>query len=262
MKESLGLLSTCQSQSIDVIYIDPPFNTGKIQSRARYKTSGEHAENLGEYDREIIDEIRYDDIYGSGYISFLRPRIQEAFRVLKNTGTFYLHLNYKEVHYAKVLCDLIFGRDNFVGEIIWAYDWGGYSKCGFPMKHQTILHYAKDIDKMYFDFDKVERVPYLAPELVSKEKAKAGKPVKSVWWISIVNTVGKEKTGYPNQKPVKLLRRLLSPVVKESGTVLDFFAGSGTTGEVALELGADVILSDNNKEAVEIMRKRLCIIKE
>jgi len=251
------LVSSLQSKTIDVIYIDPPFNTGKIQSRARYKTSGEHAENLGEYDREIIDEIKYDDIYGSGYISFLRPRVQEAHRLLNDTGTFYLHLDYREVHYAKILCDLVFGRDNFVGEIIWAYDWGGYSKHSFPMKHQTILHYAKDKKQMYFDFDKVERVPYLAPELVSKEKAELGKPVKSVWWISIVNTVGKEKTGYPNQKPIKLLRRLLSPVVKEGGTVLDFFAGSGTTGVVADELGADVTLCDNNPIAVNIMEKRL-----
>jgi len=257
----LDLLSTCQSQSIDVIYIDPPFNTGKIQSRAKYETDGTNADNLGEYARTIISNMEYADTYDD-YMFFLAPRIIEAKRVLNETGTFFLHLDYREVHYAKVLCDEIFGRDNFEGEIIWAYDWGGYSKYHFPIKHQTILHYSKDTRKHYFDFDKVERVPYLAPELVSKEKAELGKPVKSVWWISIVNTVGKEKTGYPTQKPVKLLRRLLAPVVREGDTVLDFFAGSGTTGIVASELGADVILCDNNPVAIEIMERRLWKEKE
>jgi len=255
--ECLEELRAISDSSIQAIYIDPPFNTGKIQTRAEYETSAEAGASLGEYDRSIISRIGYLDKFGNEYLEFLQPRLVEARRVLKSEGSIFIHLNYHEVHYVKVLCDHIFGRDNFIGEIIWAYDWGGYSKKRFPIKHQTILHYAKEKNCLFFDFDKVERVPYLAPNLVTKEKAEAGKPVKSVWWITIVSPTGKEKTGYPNQKPIKLMNRLLAPVVKKNEYVLDFFAGSGTTGEACRNLGVPFILVDNNPVAYEIMIRRL-----
>jgi site-specific DNA-methyltransferase (adenine-specific) len=200
--------------------------------------------------------LSYDDQFVD-YWAFLEPRLQEAHRLLKPTGTLYLHLDYRESHYAKVLLDALFGPECFLNEIIWAYDYGGKSKSRWPAKHDTILVFVKDPKQYYFDSATVDREPYMAPGLVTEEKVAKGKLPTDVWWHTIVSPTGKEKTGYPTQKPIGILRRIIQASSKEGDTVLDFFAGSGTTGVVANQLGRNFILIDQNPEALEIIKQRL-----
>jgi site-specific DNA-methyltransferase (adenine-specific) len=198
----------------------------------------------------------YDDQFAN-YWEFLEPRIEEAFRVLSNSGTLYLHLDYREAHYAKVLLDALFGPECFLNEIIWAYDYGGKSKSRWPAKHDTILVYVKDPKNYYFNSEEVDREPYMAPGLVTPEKIEKGKLPTDVWWHTIVSPTGKEKTGYPTQKPVGILRRIIQASSKPGDVVLDFFAGSGTTGFVANELGRKFILVDQNPESIEVIKMRI-----
>jgi site-specific DNA-methyltransferase (adenine-specific) len=177
--------------------------------------------------------------------------------VLNQTGTLYLHLDYREAHYAKVLLDALFGPECFLNEIIWAYDYGGKSKSRWPSKHDTILVYVKDPANYYFDSEAVDREPYMAPGLVTPEKVERGKLPTDVWWHTIVSPTGKEKTGYPTQKPVGILRRIIQASSKPEDVVLDFFAGSGTTGFVAYELARKFILVDQNPESIEVIKSRL-----
>jgi site-specific DNA-methyltransferase (adenine-specific) len=200
--------------------------------------------------------LSYDDQFAN-YWNFLEPRLEEAFRILKKTGTLYLHLDYREAHYAKVLLDALFGPECFLNEIIWAYDYGGKSKSRWPSKHDTILVYVKDPASYYFDSVTVDREPYMAPGLVTPEKVEKGKLPTDVWWHTIVSPTGKEKTGYPTQKPVGILRRIIQASSKEGDMVLDFFAGSGTTGFVANALGRKFILVDQNPESIEVIKNRL-----
>jgi site-specific DNA-methyltransferase (adenine-specific) len=200
--------------------------------------------------------LSYDDQFAN-YWEFLEPRLEEAFRILNQTGTLYLHLDYREAHYAKVLLDALFGPDCFLNEIIWAYDYGGKSKSRWPSKHDTILVYVKDPTKYFFDSESVDREPYMAPGLVTPEKVEKGKLPTDVWWHTIVSPTGKEKTGYPTQKPIGILRRIIQASSKEGDVVLDFFAGSGTTGFVANELGRRFILVDQNPESIEVIKNRL-----
>jgi site-specific DNA-methyltransferase (adenine-specific) len=200
--------------------------------------------------------LSYDDQFAN-YWEFLEPRIEEAFRVLVNSGTLYLHLDYREAHYAKVLLDSLFGPDCFLNEIIWAYDYGGKSKSRWPAKHDTILVYVKDPKNYYFNSEEVDREPYMAPGLVTLEKIEKGKLPTDVWWHTIVSPTGKEKTGYPTQKPVGILRRIIQASSKPGDVVLDFFAGSGTTGFVANELGRKFILVDQNPESIEVIKMRI-----
>ncbi|MCO5316299.1 MAG: site-specific DNA-methyltransferase [Solirubrobacterales bacterium] len=178
-------------------------------------------------------------------------------RLLDERGTLYLHLDCREAHYVKVLLDRIFGRDSFLNEIIWAYDYGGKSKRRWPAKHDTILVYVKDPERYHFDSAAVDREPYMAPGLVTPEKAARGKLPTDVWWHTIVPTNGREKTGYPNQKPEGVLRRIVQASTEPGDRCLDFFAGSGTLGAVASKLGRDCVLIDRNPEAVRIMEQRL-----
>jgi site-specific DNA-methyltransferase (adenine-specific) len=200
--------------------------------------------------------LSYDDQFAN-YWEFLEPRIEEAFRVLSNSGTLYLHLDYREAHYAKVLLDALFGPESFLNEIIWAYDYGGKSKSRWPAKHDTILVYVKDPKNYYFNSEEVDREPYMAPGLVTPEKIERGKLPTDVWWHTIVSPTGKEKTGYPTQKPVGILRRIIQASSKPGDVVLDFFAGSGTTGFVAHELGRRFILVDQNPESIQVIKDRL-----
>jgi site-specific DNA-methyltransferase (adenine-specific) len=204
--------------------------------------------------RETV--LSYDDEFAD-YWSFLEPRLEEAWRLLDETGTLYLHLDFREAHYAKVLLDALFGRDCFLNEIIWAYDYGAKAKSKWPAKHDTILVYVKEPKKYYFNSTEVDREPYMAPGLVTAEKAERGKLPTDVWWHTIVSPTGTEKTGYPTQKPKGILRRIIQASSKPGDTVLDFFAGSGTTGVVAAELGRRFILMDRNQEAIEVIRGRL-----
>ena len=243
-----------------MIYIDPPFNTGRVQSRGGNTTKrSETGTRLGfkgaRYETVKKTVLSYDDDF-TDYWAFLEPRLEEAWRLLADSGTLYLHLDYREAHYAKVLLDALFGRESFLNEIIWAYDYGGKAKNRWPAKHDTILVYVKNPAKYYFDSTSVDREPYMAPGLVTPEKVARGKLPTDVWWHTIVSPTGKEKTGYPTQKPKGVLRRIIQASSAQGDLVLDFFAGSGTTGAVADELGRRFILMDQNPEAIEVMKQR------
>jgi site-specific DNA-methyltransferase (adenine-specific) len=261
--DNLTILKTIPDSSIQLVYIDPPFNTGREQQRSKVTTKRNNLGNRIGFKGERYETVKstvlsYDDQFAN-YWEFLEPRLEEAFRVLNNTGTLYLHLDYREAHYAKVLLDAMFGRECFLNEIIWAYDYGGKSKSRWPSKHDTILVYVKDPANYYFDSEAVDREPYMAPGLVTPEKVERGKLPTDVWWHTIVSPTGKEKTGYPTQKPIGILRRIIQASSKEGDTVLDFFAGSGTTGYVAHELGRRFILVDQNPESIEVIKNRLPI---
>jgi site-specific DNA-methyltransferase (adenine-specific) len=259
--DNLAILKSIPDSSVQLIYIDPPFNTGREQQRSKVTTKrSEQGNRIGfkgqRYETVKSAILSYDDQFVN-YWEFLEPRLEEAFRILNQTGTLYLHLDYREAHYAKVLLDALFGPDCFLNEIIWAYDYGGKSKSRWPSKHDTILVYVKDPGIYFFDSESVDREPYMAPGLVTPEKVEKGKLPTDVWWHTIVSPTGKEKTGYPTQKPIGILRRIIQASSKEGDVVLDFFAGSGTTGFVANQLGRKFILVDQNPESIEIIRSRL-----
>jgi site-specific DNA-methyltransferase (adenine-specific) len=259
--DNLPILKTIPVASVQLIYIDPPFNTGREQQRSKVTTrrsdSGDRIGFKGErYETVKSTILSYDDQFAN-YWEFLEPRLEEAFRILTQTGTLYLHLDYREAHYAKVLLDALFGPDCFLNEIIWAYDYGGKSKSRWPSKHDTILVYVKDPIRYYFDSESVDREPYMAPGLVTPEKVERGKLPTDVWWHTIVSPTGKEKTGYPTQKPIGILRRIIQASSKPGDVVLDFFAGSGTAGFVANQLGRSFILVDQNPESIEVIKSRL-----
>ncbi|MEY4639408.1 MAG: hypothetical protein RLY13_406 [Actinomycetota bacterium] len=259
--DNLPVLKSIPSASVQLIYIDPPFNTGRTQSRGTTTTTRTDEGNRVGFKGQRYEVVRetvlsYDDEF-EDFWSFLEPRLEEAWRLLNETGTLYLHLDYREAHYAKVLLDALFGRECFLNEIIWAYDYGGKSKNKWPSKHDTILVYVKDPAKYYFNSTEVDREPYMAPGLVTPEKVEKGKLPTDVWWHTIVSPTGKEKTGYPTQKPKGILRRVIQASSKPGDLILDFFAGSGTTGAVAGELGRKFILIDQNPESIEVISKRL-----
>ncbi len=259
--DNLGILKTLPSESVQLIYIDPPFNTGRTQSRGSTTTTRTSEGNRVGFKGQRYEIVRetvlsYDDEF-EDFWSFLEPRLEEAWRLLNETGTLYLHLDFREAHYAKVLLDALFGRDCFLNEIIWAYDYGGKSKNKWPSKHDTILVYVKNPTKYFFNSTEVDREPYMAPGLVTPEKVEKGKLPTDVWWHTIVSPTGKEKTGYPTQKPKGILRRVIQASSQPGDLILDFFAGSGTTGAVAAELNRQFILIDQNPESIEVISKRL-----
>jgi site-specific DNA-methyltransferase (adenine-specific) len=258
--DNIEILRALPAESVDLIYIDPPFNTGKVQERTQLKTvRSERGDRIGfqgqRYESIVVGKKRFADIFDD-YLAFLEPRLIEAHRVLAPHGCLYFHVDYREVHYCKVLLDGIFGRASFLNEIIWAYDFGGRPKDRWPPKHDNILLYAKAPGRHVFNVDEIERIPYMAPGLVGPEKAARGKLPTDTWWHTIVPTNGSEKTGYPTQKPLGILRRIVQASSRPGAVVLDFFAGSGTTGVAALELGRRFILVDNNLEALIVMAKR------
>ncbi len=296
--DNLQVARTFADGSFTLVYLDPPFNTGRRQGRAvetaivtpeksrapadatapsRGQVAGDapafrsHDPAVpppapaGEvkagfrgtrYERLRGDLRTYDDRFDD-YWEFLEPRLREAWRLLADDGTLYLHLDYREAHYAKVLLDALFGRDCFLNELIWAYDYGAKSRRRWPTKHDTILVYVKDPARYWFDSESVDREPYMAPGLVTPEKAARGKLPTDVWWHTIVPTGGREKTGYPTQKPEGILRRIVQASSRPGDRVLDLFAGSGTTGAVADALGRDAVLVDANPEAIAVMRTRM-----
>ena len=261
--DNLTALPDLADGAFTLIYLDPPFNTGRKQRRQSTQSvrtepgTGSVTGFKGQsYLRIKGDLLGYDDAFDN-YWEFLEPRLVEAWRLLADDGTLYLHLDYREAHYAKVLLDALFGRDSFLNEIIWAYDYGAKSKSRWPTKHDTILVYVKNPAAYYFDSETVDREPYMAPGLVTPEKAARGKLPTDVWWHTIVSPTGREKTGYPTQKPAGILRRIIQASSREGDWVLDFFAGSGTTGAVAASLGRNFVLIDENPEAIAVMRTRL-----
>ena len=266
LADGVEVARTLADGSVDLVYLDPPFNTGRRQTREQLRTRRlpEGAEdNEGDrtgfggrrYETERLGSRSFGDAYDD-YLAFLEPFLVEAQRVLAPTGSFYLHLDYREVHYAKVLADEVFGRANFVNEIIWAYDYGARPKRRWPAKHDNILFYAKDAAQNLFNGDDIERIPYMAPGLVGPEKAARGKLPTDTWWHTIVSPTGKEKLGYPTQKPLGVLERIVRASSPPGGLVADFVAGSGTAGEAALRHGRRFVLADYSPEAFEVMRRR------
>jgi site-specific DNA-methyltransferase (adenine-specific) len=259
--DNLEVLNAIPDESINLIYIDPPFNTGRVQKRQQLKTVRSTEGNRVGFKGASYETVKgkvtsYDDSF-SDYWAFLEPRLEEAWRVLAANGTLYLHLDFREVHYAKVMLDALFGLDSFLNEIIWAYDYGARSKSKWPAKHDNILVYVKDPSNYTFNNTAVDREPYMAPGLVTPEKAALGKLPTDVWWHTIVSPTGKEKTGYVTQKPEGILRRVIQASSNEGDLVMDFFGGSGTTASVAMQLGRRFITVDKNPEAIEVMKKRM-----
>ncbi len=260
--DNLHVLQSLPADSVDLIYIDPPFNTGKAQARTQIRTvrsedgTGDRTGFGGRrYETVKIGQKSYADLFDD-YLAFLEPRLVEARRVLKPNGSLYFHIDYRESHYCKILLDMIFGRDSFLNEIIWAYDYGARTRKKWPPKHDNIFWYAKDPRCYTFNYDSLDRIPYMAPSLVGPEKAARGKTPTDVWWQTIVATGGKEKTGYPTQKPLAIINRIIKASSNPGDVVMDFFAGSGTVGAACLKLDRRFILVDNNPAAIEVMRTR------
>jgi site-specific DNA-methyltransferase (adenine-specific) len=259
--DNLGVIAALPDASFQLIYIDPPFNTGRVQSRTSITTTRAEGGTRVGFQGRSYDTVKgllysYDDAFAD-YWEFLEPRLEEAWRLLGDTGTLYLHLDYREVHYAKVVLDALFGRESFLNEIIWAYDYGAKTNRRWPAKHDTILVYVKNPATYYFNNAEVDREPYMAPGLVTAAKAARGKLPTDVWWHTIVSPTGKEKTGYATQKPEGILRRIVQASSAPGDWVLDFFAGSGTTGAVAARLDRRFVLVDQNPDAVGVIRQRL-----
>lgn len=257
----MKMLINSPSELYNLIYIDPPFNTGHKQERKTIKTvADDEGDRTGfqgkKFSTEEVDYNSYDDTFDN-YVGFLRPRLEEAKRVLKANGSMFVHIDCREVHRCRLMLDDIFGSDCFMNEIIWAYDFGGRSKSKWPAKHDNILWYVKDPDNYTFNYEAMDRIPYMAPGLVGEEKAKKGKTPTDVWWHTIVPTNASERNGYPTQKPVELLARIVKVHSNPGDLLLDFFAGSGSFGEAAYLNRRNFVMVDEKKEAVEIMARRL-----
>jgi site-specific DNA-methyltransferase (adenine-specific) len=258
--DNLSVLARIPDGSIDLVYVDPPFNTGKAQRREQLRTvldeAGDRTGFAGKrYRTERLGAAAFADEFDD-YLGFLAPRLEHIHRVLAPHGSVYVHLDCREVHYVKVLMDGLFGRDNFLNEIIWAYDYGGRPRDRWPAKHDNILLYAKSLGRHVFDRDAIERIPYMAPALAGPEKAARGKLPTDTWWHTIVSPTGKEKLGYPTQKPLGVVRRAIQASSRPGGIVLDAFAGSGTTGAAALAEGRRFILVDTLPNAIAVMKRR------
>lgn len=259
LDDNLSVLRQMEDASVDLIYIDPPFNTGKRQALQRVQVVADpagdrHGFGGRSYRTAPLGMIEYEDRFDD-YLGFLSPRLAEAYRVLADNGTLYVHLDYREVHYVKIVLDNIFGRECFLNEVIWAYDYGARTTKRWPPKHDNILVYVKDRKNYVFNYEEIERIPYMAPGLVGPEKAARGKTPTDTWWQTIVPTNGSERTGYPTQKPLAILRRIIQASSNPGDVVLDFFAGSGTTGVACVELDRRFVLVDNNPAVLPIWQR-------
>lgn len=261
LDDNLHVLQGLQDDSVDLVYIDPPFGTGVARrlDSIRLGQGEKHRTGFGgrSYAYSVRSSLQYDDSMAmQDYLDFLEQRLIEIHRVLRPTGSLYLHLDFHSAHYARILLDQIFGASRFLNEIIWAYDYGGRARDKWARKHDNILWYAKS-DEWCYNRDAIDRIPYMAPGLVGPEKAARGKLPTDVWWMTIVPTNGKERTGYPTQKPLRLLERIIRASSHPGDLVADFFAGSGTTGVAARQLGRRYLLVDSNPEAIAVARQRL-----
>ena len=260
LADNMAVLPELPGESTDLVYTDPPFNTGKVQKRTRMRTvrdgNGDRVGFKGQKYRTVAVGTRSFNDRFDDFLAFLEPRLRETYRVLKPAGSLFLHLDYREVHYCKVALDQVFGRECFMNEIVWAYDYGARCRTKWAAKHDNILWYARDPGNYHFDLDECDRIPYMAPSLVGEEKAARGKIPTDTWWHTIVSPTGKEKTGYPTQKPRGVIDRIVRVHSRPGDLLCDFFAGSGTLGESAYEYGRNCLLIDNNRKALETMEKR------
>ena len=259
--DNLAVLGRLDDGCARLIYIDPPFNTGKRRTRRHSRAVRDDAsDRIGfggkRYRTESLGQTAWHDRFDD-LPAFLAPRLEQARRILTADGSLFVHLDCREVHYCKVLLDGIFGRDAFRNEIIWSYDYGGRPRNRWPAKHDNILWYSRDPQAWVFDYDAIDRIPYMAPRLAGAEKAARGKTPTDVWWQTIVSPTGREKTGYPTQKPLAILERIVRVHSAPGDLVVDFFAGSGTTGEAAARHGRRFLMVDDNPEAVAVMQRRL-----
>lgn len=259
--DCLEILPRLEPGLARLIYVDPPFNTGRTQRRDRMRVrADEQGDRVGfagrRYSVERVAAPSFADAVDD-YVGWLLPRIEASLHCLTEDGSILVHLDPRESHYVKVALDALLGRGSFMNEIVWAYDFGARTKTRWPAKHDTILWYARDPERYVFDFEAMDRIPYLAPGLVGPEKAARGKTPTDVWWHTIVPTNGKEKTGYPTQKPLGILERIVKVHSEKGDTILDFFAGSGTTGEAAARLGRRFVLVDRSPDAIATMQRRL-----
>jgi site-specific DNA-methyltransferase (adenine-specific) len=261
LADNLDVMRSLPDACLDLVYIDPPFGTGRVRRLDSIRTGRGKGRRVGfggrEYQFEVVSRLRYrDHLAGDRFLEFIYQRLLEIHRLLTPQGSLYLHLDFRTAHYARLLLDEIFGPERFLNEIIWAYDYGGRPRDRWPRKHDTILWYAKS-DRWIFERSQISRIPYLAPGLVGAEKAARGKLPTDTWWLTIVPTRGRERTGYPTQKPLALLDRIVRASSREGDLVADFFCGSGTTGVAAQALGRRYLLVDDNPEAIAITRRRL-----
>jgi site-specific DNA-methyltransferase (adenine-specific) len=259
--DNAGVLDRLPPGTFDLVYLDPPFNTGRAQARRTLSVAADaDGDRVGfggrRYSSRLLRSLSYDDSF-SDYLAFLEPRLTRIRELLAPHGTLYFHIDYREAHYCKLLLDELFGREAFLNEIIWSYDYGAKPRRRWPAKHDTILVYVRTPGGHHFDADAVEREPYMAPGLVTAEKAARGKRPTDVWFHTIVPTNGLEKTGYPSQKPEGVLRRLVAASSRPGGWCLDPFAGSGTLGAVCKALDRRFVLIDDNSVAIEVMCARL-----
>ena len=236
--DNLDVLESFSDNSIDLVYADPPFNTGK---------------DWGAFNDKWEKGL-------AGYLDFIRPRIEEIHRILKDTGSFYLHCDPTASHYLKVLCDQIFGITNFQNEIVWGYRTGGNSKKRFPKKHDVLLFYTKSPDYQHTPLK--ERIYYrssfLASDIDEKGRHYADTYIRDVWDdIGILLNIHKERIGYPTQKPIALLERVINASSNKNDVVLDPFCGSGTTLDAAHKLGRNWIGIDEGEQAIETTTFRL-----
>jgi len=261
--DNLDLMGAEPAESVQLAYLDPPFNTGRAQTRRTLSTTAA-ADGAGDrtgfggrrYTTQLLEQSSYRDAFDD-YLGFLEPRLREVRRLLHPTGTLYFHIDWREAHYCKLLLDELFGRECFLNELIWAYDYGAKPRSRWPQKHDTILVYVRDPERYLFDAEAVDREPYMAPGLVTREQRERGKRPTSVMWHTIVSPTGREKTGYPTQKPEGLVRRFVQASSSPGDLCLDPFAGSGTLGAVAAALGRRYLLMDESPDAVAVMRARL-----
>jgi DNA modification methylase len=259
--DNLVVLPLLADGAFDLVYIDPPFNTGRRRTQRRVKATADPNGSRGgfggrRYRLRVLEALAYDDSYAD-YLAFLAPRLEHARRLLAPHGTLYFHIDYREAHYCKLLLDELFGRDAFLNEIVWAYDYGGKPRDRWPAKHDTILVYVREPGRHHFDADAVDREPYMAPGLVTAEQRERGKRATDTWWHTIVPTAGTERTGYPTQKPEGIVKRMVAASSRPGGWCLDFFAGSGTLGAVCAQLGRRFVLVDSNPEAIDVSSRRL-----
>jgi site-specific DNA-methyltransferase (adenine-specific) len=260
--ENLGWLRKQPAECFELVYVDPPFNTGQEQrlQRVRCERVSEGGDHTGfggkRYHTTPLKALAYDDRH-EDYLGFLGERLAEAWRLLTPEGSLFVHLDPRESHYVKVMLDELWGREHFLNEIVWAYDYGGRSRKRWSPKHDVLLCYARDPQHYTYEYQAIDRVPYMAPKLVGAAKARRGKTPTDVWWQTIVSPTGRERTGYPTQKPLAILERIVRVHSRPGDRVLDCFAGSGTTGEAAWRNGRSAVLVDQNPQAVEVMSLRL-----
>jgi site-specific DNA-methyltransferase (adenine-specific) len=264
LADNLDVLRSLPDGCVDLIYIDPPFATGQRRRLDSIRTGAGDRTRVGfggrTYRWETVSSLQYEDTMDlARYLDFLAPRLAEMHRVLATHGSLYVHLDHHAVHHVRLLLDELFGPERFLNEIIWAYDYGGRARDRWARKHDNILWYARSAS-WTFNREAVDRIPYLAPGLVGKEKAARGKLPTDVWWMTIVPTAGRERTGYPTQKPLRLLERIVRASSRPGDLVADFFGGSGTTAVAAARLGRRHLLVDSNPEAIRITEERLAAL--